>query len=260
MLLVFDIGNSNVVFGVFKDNELLENWRMDTDSLKSADEYGLMVDSLFTLSKIKREDIKDIIISTVVPSVLFTFRHMANKYFNIEPLVVEPGIKTGLTIKYNDPAMVGADRIVNAVSVLSSYESPAVIIDLGTATTFCAVTEKWEYLGGTIAPGIKISLDALFEKTAKLPKVEIAIPKKTICKNTDESIRAGLVLGHASMIDGIVRKMKKELSDKTDAPIKVIATGGLATLIKEVSDEIDIVDRFLTLKGLNYIYLKNKKS
>ncbi|MDR2458192.1 MAG: type III pantothenate kinase, partial [Clostridiales Family XIII bacterium] len=238
MLLAFDVGNTNIVFGVYDGGKLIANWRMETDAGKSADEYGLTVNQLFGLSGVDKEKISSVIVSTVVPSTLFTIEHMSIKYFDIKPIIVEPGIKTGLTIKCNDPAQVGADRIVNAVSALSKYKGPLIIIDMGTATTFCVVTENWEYLGGVIAPGLKISSDALFEKTAKLPKIEIENPGKLICKSTIESMQAGVVVGHASMIDGIVKKLRNEFMS---APIKVIATGGLATMMKDISNSIDIV-------------------
>lgn len=260
MLLATDIGNTNIVFGVYSDDVLVENWRIETDSRKSSDEYGLLLSGLFNLSKIKIEDIDQVIISTVVPSALFTFQHMIEVYFDAKTIVVEPGIKTGLSIKYNDPAQVGSDRIVNAVSALNKYGGPAVIIDIGTATTFCAVNENWEYLGGTISPGLKISSDALFEKTAKLPKIEIESPGEVICKNTSEAIQSGVVYGHTSMIEGIISKMKNELIAKNftkNKEIKVIATGGFTSLISNECPSITIFDRFLTLDGLNYIYKKN---
>jgi type III pantothenate kinase len=185
---------------------------------------------------------------------------MSTKYFNSRALVVGPGIKTGLVVKYDNPGQVGADRIVNAVAALSKYGGPLVIIDLGTATTFCAVSDKWEYLGGSIAPGLKISSDALFEKTAKLPRVELEEPGMTICKNTSESMQSGLVYGHMGMINYLCGRMKKELSDYCGGkPVTVIATGGVATMMADGVACIDHVDKLLTLEGLNYIYEKNRK-
>jgi type III pantothenate kinase len=185
---------------------------------------------------------------------------MSTKYFNSRALVVGPGIKTGLVVKYDNPGQVGADRIVNAVAALSKYGGPLVIIDLGTATTFCAVSDEWEYLGGSIAPGLKISSDALFEKTAKLPRVELEEPGMTICKNTSESMQSGLVYGHMGMINYLCDRMKKELSDYCGGkPVTVIATGGVATMMADGVACIDHVDKLLTLEGLNYIYEKNKK-
>ena len=258
MLLAFDIGNSNTVLGVFKGKELLTYWRIETDSNKSADEYGMIVRQLFKYEGLKMEDIDDVIIATVVPSVLYTVRHMAQKYFGKDAIVVESGIKTGLIIKYDNPKQVGADRIVNA---FSKYGGPLIIIDFGTATTFCAVSDKEEYLGGTIAPGLKISSDAIFEKTSKLPKVELEDPGHTICRNTIEGMQSGLVYGHMGMVEFIVERMRQELKEmtKTDKEIKVIATGGLSTLIDSGVSCIDIVDRMLTIEGLNIIYEKNRK-
>ncbi len=261
MLLAFDIGNSNTVLGVFRGDELLTNWRIETDPHKSADEYGMLVSQLFAYDKLNMDEVDDIIISTVVPSVLFTLEHMSMKYFGCKPIVVESGVKTGLVIKYDNPKQVGADRIVNAVAAVNKFGGPLIIIDFGTATTFCAVTDKAEYLGGTIAPGLKISSEALFEKTAKLPKVELDEPGHTICKNTVESMQSGLIYGHMGLVEFMVREMKKELAEicGKDKPIKVVATGGLASMIAGGVDCIDEVDKMLTLEGLKVIYEKNKK-
>ena len=186
---------------------------------------------------------------------------MSMKYFGCKPIVVESGVKTGLVIKYDNPKQVGADRIVNAVAAVNKFGGPLIIIDLGTATTFCAVTDKAEYLGGTIAPGLKISSEALFEKTAKLPKVELDEPGHTICRNTVESMQSGLIYGHMGMVEFIVREMKKELQEicGADKEVKVVATGGLASMIAGGVECIDIVDKMLTLEGLEIIYEKNKK-
>ncbi|MDR0817268.1 MAG: type III pantothenate kinase [Clostridiales Family XIII bacterium] len=261
MLLAFDVGNTNIVLGAFKDGELIENWRMETFNSKSADEYGMLINQLFEYEGLDPKDVTDVIVSTVVPSMLYTLQHMSVKYFGRSALVVGPGIRTGLIVKYDNPGQVGADRIVNAVAGLSKYGGPLVIIDLGTATTFCAVTDKWEYLGGSIAPGLKISSDALFEKTAKLPRVELEEPGKTICRNTNESMQSGLVYGHMGMIEYLTGRMKKELADYcgTDRPVKVIATGGIASMMAEGVSCIDYVDKMLTLDGLNYIYEKNRR-
>lgn len=259
MLLAFDVGNTNIVLGVFKEDKLIQNWRLETDNNKSADEYGMLVNQLFMFEGLKLDDIEDVIISTVVPSTLYTLQHLSQKYFKRRALVIAPGIKTGLIIKYDNPKQVGADRIVNAVAALEKYGGPLVIIDFGTATTFCAVTEKAEYLGGTIAPGIKIASEALFEKTAKLPKVELEEPGHVICRNTIESMQSGLVYGHMGMVDFIVRKMVKELEAISEKPVTVVATGGLASLIERGIDCIHHVDKMLTLEGLEMIYEKNRK-
>ncbi len=261
MLLAFDVGNTNIVLGVFKNGKLIQDWRIETDNKKSADEYGMIINQLFAHEGLDVKEIKDIIISTVVPSVLYTLQHLSRKYFNCKAIVIEPGVKTGLQIKYDNPKQVGADRIVNAVAAYAKYGGPLIVIDIGTATTFCAISDKAEYLGGTISPGLKITSEALVEKTAKLPKVELEEPGHAICKNTNEAMQSGLVYGHMGMVDYIVKKMKKELGDYcgTDKPIRVIATGGMANMIASGVDCIDIVDRMLTLEGLEIIYEKNRK-
>ncbi|MGI6730515.1 MAG: type III pantothenate kinase [Anaerovoracaceae bacterium] len=260
MLLAFDVGNTNIVLGVFKDGNLIQNWRIETDYNKSADEYGMLINQLFCYEGLNIKEVKDVIISTVVPSILYTLQHLSMKYFNRRALVVGPGIKTGLIVKYDNPKQVGADRVVNAVAALHKYGGPLVIVDFGTATTFCAVTGDYEYLGGTISPGLKIASDALFEKTAKLPKVELEDPGRAICRNTIESMQSGLVYGHMGTVDFIIRKIKKELKSytKSDKEPRVIATGGLASLINSGIDSIDYVDKLLTLEGLYLIYEKNK--
>ena len=261
MLLAFDVGNSNIVLGVFKEGKMITNWRLETDNNKSADEYGMIIAQLFNYEGLKVEDVRDVIISTVVPSVLYTLQHLSMKYFNKKAIVIGPGIKTGLVVKYDNPKQVGSDRIVNAVAAHAKYGGPLIIIDFGTATTFCAISEKAEYIGGTIAPGLKIASEALFEKTAKLPKVELEEPGHVICRNTINSMQSGLVYGHMGMVDYIVKKMKDELHEysESDEEIKVIATGGLATLIDAGIDCIDHVDKMLTLEGLELIYEKNRR-
>jgi type III pantothenate kinase len=262
MLLAFDVGNTNIVLGVFHEGKLVQNWRMETIGHRSADEYGMMVNQLFGFEGLEISDVKDVIISTVVPSVLYTLQHMAQKYFGKRALVIGPGIKTGLKVIYDDPTQVGADRIVNAVAALNKYGGPLVIVDLGTATTFCAVTADWRYLGGSIAPGLKISSDALFEKTAKLPRIELDEPASVICKNTIESMQSGLIFGHRGMVSYITERMKTELAeiDGSGKPVRVVATGGVANLMDGGLNCIDIVDKMLTLDGLHYIYGKNKKT
>ena len=263
MLLAFDVGNTNIVLGVFKGKKLIESWRMETDKNKSADEYGMIIRNLFDYHKLNMSDVKDAIISTVVPSISYTLQHLSIKYFNIRAIEVGPGIKTGMAIKYDNPKQVGADRIVNAVAAYAKYGGPLIIIDFGTATTFCCISEKCEYLGGTIAPGLKISSDALFEKTAKLPRVELSEPGHVICRNTIESMQSGLVYGHMGVVDYIIRKMKQEYQTLTGGNpenITVVATGGLATMVSKGVESIDHVDRLLTLEGLSLIYEKNKNN
>lgn len=267
MLLAFDVGNTNIVLGVFRDGEMVTNWRLETDNRKSADEYGMIIHQLFQYEGLDVKEVSDVIISTVVPSILYTLQHLSQKYFDTRAIVIGPGIKTGLVVKYDNPKQVGADRIVNAVAAHAKYGGPLIVIDLGTATTFCAITAKAEYIGGTIAPGLKISSDALFEKTAKLPKVELEEPGSVICRNTINSMQSGLVYGHMGLVEFIVRKMKKELVEYceaagepiSEADIQVIATGGLATMVDQGVECINYVDKLLTLEGLEMIYNKNKK-
>lgn len=257
MLLVIDVGNTNIVFGVYKGKNLLYNWRITSDKDRTSDEYGLLFDQIFKFNGLRLEDVKDIIISSVVPPLMHTLPTMSRRYFNIEPIVVGPGIKTGIDIKYDNPKEVGADRIVNAISGYEKYGGPLIIVDSGTAITFDAVGIDGSYLGGVITPGIKISSEALFLRTAKLPKVEIAKPEKVIGKNTVNSIQSGLVYGYIGMIDYILERIIKEM-DYKEKYVKVIATGGFSNLISNESKYIDIIDSLLTLEGLRIIYERNR--
>ena len=255
MLLVFDVGNTNMVIGVYEGKNLIKNWRICTDIHKTSDEYGMLINSLLVYDKIDLKSIDDIIISSVVPNVMHALENFWIKYCEKKPMIVGPGIKTGLNIKYDNPKQVGADRIVNAVAAIEKYGSPLIVVDFGTATTFCAISEKAEYLGGTICPGLKISSEALFNGAAKLPRVELIKPGKTICKATVEAMQAGIIYGYVGQVEKIISMMKKELGSKD---VKVIATGGLSTLIHSETDSIDYIDKYLTLDGLRLIYLKNK--
>ncbi|MBB6219006.1 type III pantothenate kinase [Anaerosolibacter carboniphilus] len=256
MLLAFDVGNTNIVLGVYKGETLLNSWRMATDKSKTADEYGMLVNQLFQYDGLDLNDVEDVIISSVVPPLMYSLQHMAFKYFKKEAMVVGPGIKTGVNIKYDNPKQVGADRIVNAVAAFEKYGGPLVIVDFGTATTFCAISDKGEYMGGTISPGIKISSEALFQNAAKLPRVELIKPGHVICKNTVSSMQSGIIYGYIGLVDYIVKRMKQELGNHPNT--KVIATGGLANLIASESETIDEVNGLLTLEGLRIIYERNK--
>ena len=254
MLLVFDIGNTNMVLGVYDGDNLVRDWRINTDLNKTSDEYGVLIKSLFDASNISLGVVDAIIVSSVVPAVMHSLENFCRKYCNISPMVVGPGIKTGLNIKYEDPKMVGADRIVNAVAAISKYNCPVIIIDFGTATTYCAVSKKGEYIGGAISPGMKISSEALFQKASKLPRVELVTPETVICKDTVSAMPAGIIYGYAGQVEKIVGLMKKELKDEGTL---VIATGGLANMISQETNAIDVIDPNLTLEGLRIIYEKN---
>ncbi len=254
MLLVIDVGNTNIVVGAFEGDNLIKNWRISTDYKKSSDEIGMTLSFLLSHNNIDTNKIDDVIISSVVPQMMFSLERAVKRYIGTEPIVISSDMKTGINNLYDNPREVGADRIVNAVAVRHLYPGNAIIIDFGTATTFCALTKDGDYLGGIICPGIKISLDALIERTAKLPKIEIIKPKSVIGKNTVESMQSGMIYGYAGQIENIVSLMKKQLGD--DA--KVIATGGIASLISQVTDSIDILDSQLTLKGLKILYDMNK--
>lgn len=249
MILTMDIGNTNTVLGLYEGDELKTHWRISTDRNKTPDEYGMLFKSLFESADINNQAVNSIIISSVVPPILRILKKTAYRYFNVNPLVVGPGVKTGMNIKTDNPKEVGADRIVNAVAAGKLYEGPLIIVDFGTATTFCAISAKGEYLGGSIAPGIGISAEALFSQSAKLPRIELIEPGKAIGKNTIDGMKSGIVYGFVGQVEYLVKKFKQELSEEA----VVIATGGLVSLIAAETDSIDYVEPFLTLKGLKYI-------
>ena len=253
MLLVIDVGNSNNVIGVFSKKNLLSHWRIRTELNRTSDEYWVLFKEFILSNNVEIKDIEGIVIACVVPSLVPILQDMTRKYFSCEPLVVGPGIKTGISILYRNPTEVGADRIVNSVAAFEKYGGPLIIVDFGTATTFDVVSKKGDYLGGVIAPGIQISLEALFKQTAKLPRVDMRIPETVIGKSTVDSIRSGSVYGFTGMIENLVKKIKQELGEKS----LVVATGGIVDWIASKTDVIDKLDPFLTLDGLRIIYEKN---
>ncbi len=260
MVLLVDVGNTNIVLGVHDGEKYVASWRISSDGKKTSDEYSIQVMQLFTVSGINHKDIEGVIVSSVVPNIMHSLENMLRKCFCREPIIVGPGIKTGINIKYDNPREVGADRIVNAVAAHEIYKKTCIIIDFGTATTFCALRKNGDYLGGCICPGIRISADALFERAAKLPRVELEIPEKIICKSTVTSMQAGILFGYIGQVEYIVKIMKEEIksSKNTEEPL-VIATGGLANLIAKHTDAIDKVDSDLTLEGLKILYEKNRE-
>ena len=227
MILVFDVGNTNIVLGVYNERVLTHHWRVSTEKNRTVDEYAVVIKNLFDFSLLAFKEIRAVVISSVVPPVMPTLEALARKYFGVEPLVVGPGIKTGMPIIYDNPREVGADRIVNAVAAYTKHGGPLVIVDFGTATTFCVVSKRGEYLGGAIAPGIGISTEALFLRASKLPRIEFVKPTSVIAKNTVAGMQSGIYYGFTGQVDGIVKRMKAELGAET----KVIATGGLAEMI-----------------------------
>ena len=257
MLLAMDIGNTNTVLGLFKGDRLFDQWRIRTDVNTTVDEYGITIRSLFSVHALPFNEVHHVIISCVVPPVLNAIERFCKRYLDINPLIVGPGIRTGMPISYDNPREVGADRIVNAIAAYDMYKTATIVVDFGTATTFDYISARGEYMGGVISPGIMISCEALFYKTSKLPRVEIfARPPSILAKNTVSSMNAGIVYGYSGLVEGIITRMKQEV--KTD--LKVVATGGLATLIAAECPAIDEVDDDLTLKGLRIIFDRNRKS
>jgi type III pantothenate kinase len=256
MLLVIDVGNTHIVFGVYKKDKLINDWRIETDAQKTSDEYGTILRSFFLYNDISYRGINDIIISNVVPPLHNVLIEMSRKYFNVDPIMVEPGIKTGMAILCDNPKEVGADRIVNAVAAYEKHKRSLIIVDFGTATTFDYVNSIGEYIGGIIAPGIIISSEALFQKASKLPRIELKKPSSVIGKNTINSMQSGIIYGYVGLVDGIITRMKAEVREDS----YVIATGGLAKVIAPETASINEIDDSLTLEGLRIIYNKNRRS
>lgn len=253
MLLAIDIGNTNVVIGIYRGDDLLHQWRVASDTNRMPDEYAMILRDLLAHHRLSLANITGCIIGSVVPPLTTVFSEMVESYLGLSPMIVGPGIRTGVRILYEDPRGVGADRILNALAAHRLYGGPAVVIDFGTATTFDAISSDGDYLGGAIAPGIGLAAEALFQHTAKLPRVELVTPKSAIGKNTPSAMQSGLIFGYVGLVEGLVNRFRRELGENT----KVIATGGLAPLVAKETASIQIVDPKLTLYGLKLLFALN---
>ncbi len=254
MIFVMDIGNTNVKAAVFDGSRLVKRWRCATDTTMTSDQYGIIMIDLFRYHGLRMEDVEGIMISSVVPSINYTIEHMCRDYFHIEPRLLVPGMKTGLNIKYENPRELGSDRIANAVAVSALYGGPSIFIDFGTATTYGVVSDRREFLGGAIGPGLRMMNRALATGTAKLPSIELVLPEEIIGRTTVSNLQSGVLYGYIGSVEKIVSKMKREMGG---SEIKVIATGGMAHLVKDNSNVIDVINPDLTLTGLRLIYEKN---
>jgi type III pantothenate kinase len=255
MLLVMDVGNTNTVLGVYETTRLVAHWRLTTVRDRTVDEYGILARTLLSLAGIEVSAIHDIIIASVVPPLNSVLEAMARSYFNLRPLFVEPGVKTGMPILYENPQEVGADRIVNGVAAYERCKSAVIVVDFGTATTFDAISAKGEYLGGAIAPGLSISAEALFERAARLPRVDIRRPPKVIGRNTTQSLQSGLFHGYIALVQGILDRMRQEMGEK----VRTIGTGGLVLALEtDLRSVLDDLDPNLTLEGLRIIHERNR--
>jgi len=255
VLLAVNVGNTNIRLGVFNEKELIAHWKLATNREWTADEFGVFFISFFNYANINIEDVEAVIISSVVPPIMFSFEHAIEKYIHRKPIIVGPGIKTGINIKYEHPKELGADRIVNAVAAYEIYGGPVIIVDFGTATTFNAVSSKGEFLGGAICPGIKISAEALYQRTAKLPKIDLTRHAEAIGRNTAQGMQSGIFHGYVGLVNHLVSMIKNEMGEEN---IKVVATGGLSKFIAPEAKSIDIINGRLTLEGLRILFDKNK--
>lgn len=256
MIFCIDIGNTNIKYGVYDNDKLVDSFRVASKKNSTADEYGIVVRDLLENFKLSKKQIEGVIMSSVIPQLNYTMEHMCEYYLGRKPIMVGPGIKTGINILVDNPREVGADRIVNSVSAFKKYggKKPIVCIDFGTATTFNVISKKGDFIGGVISPGIKSSLDSLVNGTAKLPNIELELTGSCICKNTITNMQAGLLYGFSGLVERIVKMVDSELGEKT----LVVATGGLSAIISKATDEIDVIDRTLTLDGLKTLYDINK--